>query len=513
MTPLNHGLLEALGPFDADAAVPVDLDRMESRLLVAGVLKTSSDGASLVNDNPATGEQVGVVSDASPEDARAAVAAARLALARTSWSHDPAFRAGCLRQICAALERNAADFRTALVTEIGCPARMTFADQFDYAVAKLAFYADLLSTYAFSESLGDLPTYGAVLQRRIWREPIGVVAAITPWNLPVELMLAKVGGALAGGNAIILKPSPLAPWCATILGRIIAEETDIPAGIVSVLPSARTTTALALTSSPDVDAIAFTGSTQTGEAVMRSASSTLTKVCLELGGKSPAVFLPDADMSSVLPFAAGMALFNAGQSCIMPSRMLVPLERYEECQSLAAEGMGAVRWGDPWSPDTFLGPLISEERRREVMEIVDRSSGQGARVVCGGGPIPGAGFLMEPTLLADPGGDSEAAKREIFGPVVVMTPYRSIEHAVELANDTDFGLAAYVWGASSSEAAHVGRRIRAGMVGINGGQFTSADMPFGGLRRSGIGREWGVAGMEEFLETRTMATRVPLPSK
>ncbi len=513
MSALRQSLLETLGAFEASAAVPVGLDRMESRLMIGGELRPSSDGALLINTNPVTGEQVGEVSDASPDDALAAVAGARRALTGTSWSTDSKFRAACLRQLCSALERNAADFRTALVSEIGCPARMTFADQFDYAVAKLAFYADLLDTYEFSDSLDDLPTYGAVLRRKLWREPVGLVAAITPWNLPVELMLAKVGGALAGGNAIILKPSPLAPWCATILGRVIAEETDIPAGIVAVLPSARLETAQALTSSPDVDAIAFTGSTHTGEAVMRSASSTLTKVCLELGGKSPSIFLPDADLAFVLPFAAGMAMFNAGQSCIMPSRMLVPIEQFDRCLDLAVEGMAAVNWGDPWSPETFMGPLISADRRNEVVGVVRRSAEHGARIVCGGNAIPGPGFFMEPTLIADLDGSSEAARQEIFGPVVVMTPYTSVEHAIELANDTEFGLAAYVWGASAEGAAQVGSRIRAGMVGINGGQFTSADMPFGGMRRSGIGREWGVAGMEEFLETRTMATRIPVATE
>ena len=321
-------------------------------------------------------------------------------------------------------------------------------------------------------------------------------------------MLAKVGGALAGGNAIILKPSPLAPWCATLLGRIIVEETEIPRGLVSVLPSSRTITAQALTSAAGIDAVAFTGSTRTGEQVMRSASSALAKVCLELGGKSPALFLPDVDFSAVLPFAAGMALFNSGQSCIMPSRMLVPEERFEECLSLAADGMNSVSWGDPWSPNTFLGPLISSDRRREVLEIVGRSTGQGARLICGGQSVIGLSYLMEPTLLADVDGSTEASRVEIFGPVVVMTPYRSVDHAVALANDTEFGLAAYVWGGSTERAERVGERIRAGMVGINGGQFTAADMPFGGLRRSGIGREWGVAGMEEFLETRTMSALI-----
>lgn len=511
MNTLVENLLETLGPFRASSAFPVDFDLMEPRLLVGGILRQSSDGELLINYSPATGEQVGEVSDASPADVADAVVAAREALNRTSWSTDQVFRADCLRQLSGALKRNAAVFRTALVTEIGCPVRMTFTDQYEHAVAKLDFYADLLLTYDFNEFLNDISINGATFRRRVWREPIGVVAAITPWNLPVELMLAKIGGALAGGNSIIIKPSPLAPWCATLLGRVIAEETDIPVGLVSVLPSSRVATAQALTSSSRIDAIAFTGSTQTGEQVMRSASSALVKVCLELGGKSPALFLPDTDFSAVLPFAAGMALFNSGQSCIMPSRMLVPEEQFEDCLSLASEGMKNAHWGDPWSPDTFLGPLISDDRRRDVLGIVSRSVDQGARIICGGHLVCGAGHFMEPTLLADEEGSTQASRVEIFGPVVVMTPYRSIDHAVNLANDTEFGLAAYVWGASTDEAQQVGERIQAGMVGVNGGQFTSADMPFGGLRRSGIGREWGVAGMEEFLETRTMSTRLSFP--
>lgn len=193
----------------------------------------------------------------------------------------------------------------------------------------------------------------------------------------------------------------------------------------------------------------------------------------------------------------------------MPSRMLVPEEQYEDCLSLASEGMKNAHWGDPWLPDTFLGPLISDDRCRDVLDIIGRSVDQGARIICGGHLVSGAGYFMEPTLLADADGSTQASRVEIFGPVVVMTPYRSVDHAVNLANDTEFGLAAYVWGSSTNEAQQVGERIQAGMVGVNGGQFTSADMPFGGLRRSGIGREWGVAGMEEFLETRTMSTRLP----
>jgi aldehyde dehydrogenase (NAD+) len=503
---LGQGLLDTLGPAPAAIAAPVPLERLETRLLLGG-LRESSDGGRLVNVNPATGAVVGETFDASPDDARHAVELARTALERSQWMHDHDLRAHCLSQLVAGLWTHGEQMRTALVTEIGCAVRMTYADQMAYAIEKLSFYVDLIGRFPFAEDLPDLTHGTSVTRRSLHRVPVGVVVAISPWNLPLELMLAKVGGALAGGNALVLKPSPLAPWTATTLARVIAEETDIPDGVVSILPSGRLETVEALTTSPGVDAVAFTGSTQTGARVMAAASARVTRVCLELGGKSPSVFLPDAPLEDVLPFAAGMSMFNAGQSCIMPSRFLVPAERYEECLELATVGLTAVSVGDPWSTSTFMGPLITDESRSRVSQLLERSVDAGARIVHGGDSPTGPGYFLSPTLVADADGSTPASREEVFGPVLTMTPYRSTQEALDRANDTDFGLAGYVWSADPDRAAQFGAGIRAGMIGINGGQFTAADMPFGGMRGSGIGREWGRAGLEEFLDWQTRSIR------
>lgn len=503
---LTDALLEALGPAGPQADARVRTEDLYTGLLV-GDLRRASDGRELSVTNPATGEVIGSASDASPDEARAAVECARAAVDSTSWSHDVALRTQCLGQLVDGLQRGVERLRTALISEIGCPVRMTHADQLQYAIDKLAAGIEVMQAYPFVEPLPERTLGGVPVRRAIHRVPVGVVAAITPWNLPLELMLAKVSGALAGGNAIILKPSPLAPWTAAELARIVAEETDIPSGIVAVVTSSRVETVEVLTTSPRVDAVAFTGSTRTGRRVMEAASATVKRVCLELGGKSPSVFLPDAPLADVLPFAAGMAMFNAGQSCIMPSRFLVPRDRLEEAVELAGVGAAAVPAGDPWSAGTFLGPLITDQHRVEVQRIVDDSVGAGARVAAGGSALPGPGYGYAPTILVDEHGTSPASREEIFGPVVTMTPYRDVEHALELANSTEFGLAGYVWSADVAAAEAFGSRIAAGMIGVNGGMFTDADMPFGGVKSSGIGREWGRAGLEEFLDWQTRAVR------
>lgn len=486
-----------------EIAVP----RGESRLLINGALIDTS--RRLTTTNPTTGQPLAAVSDADPEHAEAAVIAARRAFDTTDWSTNIALRQECLRQLQTALRDNADEFRAALVAEIGCARRMTYADQYDYAVNKLGFFAELLDSYSFQQTLDPEPQFGAVLHKSIERVPVGVVSAITPWNLPVELILAKVGGALAAGCTMVVKPSPLSPWAGTILGRLIAEHTEIPAGVINIIVSSRLDVAQYLTTAPGIDAVAFTGSTQTGRAVMAAASSGLKRVSLELGGKSASIILDDVDIAATLPVVAGMACFNAGQSCIMPSRLLVPANRYDEAVAAAEYGMSEVPVGDPASLGTFMGPLISSAQRDRVDALVRTVTGEGGRVVTGGGAVEGPGWFYRPTLVAGAGETATVTCEEVFGPVVTVLPYRDVDDAVRIANDSEFGLAGYVWSGDTARAATVARRLRVGMTGINGGMFTGADMPFGGMKSSGMGREWGVEGLEEFLDARTMAVRVP----
>ncbi|UOY02262.1 aldehyde dehydrogenase family protein [Blastococcus sp. PRF04-17] len=289
--------------------------------------------------------------------------------------------------------------------------------------------------------------------------------------------------------------------------RLVAEETDIPAGVLNVVHSSDHSLGAQLTADPRVDAISFTGSTATGRKVMAAAADQLKRVHLELGGKSPSIVLDDADLERVVPLAAALGCFNAGQSCILPSRLLVPAARLEECLELAAFGMASVPVGDPFDESTFMGPLVSATHRDRVLAALSSGLEQGGRVVVGGGVHPDfdRGFYVQPTLVASAPEDGSLVQEETFGPIVVVQAYEDVDDAVRIANGTPFGLAGYVWSEDEDRARGVAGRIRAGMIGINGGQFTGGDMPFGGVGASGLGREWGVAGLEEFLELKTVA--------
>ena len=488
-------LLSLLAEVPPDAPPVTDTPiRGEARLLIGGELTGSSDGKTFENVDPATGEPIGEAADGTLEDMSRAIGAARDAFDKTGWATDPTLRARCLRQLQAAMAEERETLRRDLVAEIGCAVRMTYGDQLDRPIEKLGFYADIAESYEYTEQIG-----GALLVK----EPVGVVGAITPWNIPIELDLAKVGAALAAGCTVVLKPSPLSPWSATHLGRLAVEKSDLPPGVFNVVSSSSNEVAALLTTDPRVDAVAFTGSTATGKRVMAAAAETVKRVMLELGGKSANVILEDADLEGIVPLAASFACFNAGQSCILPSRLLVPERHADRCVELAAEGLRNVPWGDPTDPGNFMGPLISEAQRERVEGMVERAK-ESARLVSGGGRAGERGAYFEPTLFADVEPDSELAREEVFGPVLAVLAYRNEDHAVELANDTVYGLAGYVWGGDVEHATGVARRLRAGMVGVNGGSFIGADLPFGGRGQSGIGREWGVAGFEEFLELKTI---------
>lgn len=484
------------------AEVPEDAPPLAGRavhgaplLLVGGELVPATGGATMPVVDPARGETIGDAADGALADMDRAIGAARRAFDTTAWATDAALRARCLRQLQAGLAAERETLRRDLVAEIGCVVRMTYGDQLDGPIEKLGFYADIAEGYGYEASVGEA---------LLLREPLGVVGAITPWNIPLELELAKVGAALAAGCTVVLKPSPLSPWAGTHLGRIAAERTELPPGVLNVVSSASNEVAALLTTDPRVDAVAFTGSTTTGKKVMAAAAGTVKHVMLELGGKSANVILDDADLEQIVPLAASFACFNAGQSCILPSRLLVPERHADRCVELAAEGLRNVPWGDPADPGNFMGPLISEAQLERVEGIVDRAR-TSARLVVGGGRVDrGGGHWFEPTLFADVPRDSELAQEEVFGPVLAVIPYRDEDDAVEAANDTVYGLAGYVWSGDPEHGTAVARRLRTGMVAVNGGSFIGADLPFGGRRQSGIGREWGVAGFEEFLDLKTV---------
>ncbi|MCU0267226.1 MAG: aldehyde dehydrogenase [Acidimicrobiales bacterium] len=482
--------------------------RGEERLLIGGELVGASDGSTYPVVNPATESVLGVAADAGAADCDAAVAAARAAFDATDWSTNLELRVRCLRQLHAALERNAEELRATIVAEVGCPVMLTHSAQLDIPVSGVGWVADLAERYQWETDLGVLDLFGIPARRTLRREAAGVVAAITPWNFPMQINLAKVAPALAAGCTAVLKPAPDTPWTAAVLGRIVAEETDLPPGVVNIVTSSRNEIGQQLAEDMRVDVVSFTGSTATGRKVMVAGATNLKRVFLELGGKSASVVLDDADLGSALGNAAFQITTNAGQGCAITTRLLVPRSRYDEALDSLVGILGTFPYGDPTDPGNLMGPLISERQRQRVLGYIETGVREGARLAMGGGVpehLP-TGFYVEPTVLADVDPDATVAQEEIFGPVLAVIPYDGgDDEAVAIANNSVYGLSGAVFSASPERARAVANRIRTGTLAVNGAPYYGPDAPFGGYKQSGIGREMGVLGFEEYLEAKTLA--------
>ncbi|MEG8177217.1 aldehyde dehydrogenase [Nocardia terpenica] len=476
-------------------------------LLIGGKLVPGGAGVFDTVD-PATERVLGHAADADAADLDAAVAAARAAFDDTDWPRAPAFRARCLRQLRDALRGHLEELREITIAEAGAPRMLTGGPQLETPIGDLGWFADLAESYCWDTDLGTARPMGIRSGRTLHREPIGVVGAITPWNFPHQINLAKLGPALAAGATVVLKPAPETPWCAACVGAIIATETDIPAGVVNIVTTSDHGLGARLVEDPRVDMISFTGSTRTGRAVMASAAATVKKVFLELGGKSACIVLDDADIAAASRYAAFSVCVHAGQGCALTTRLLVPRAAHDEAVAAAAKAMAALVPGDPNEAGTVCGPLISERQRARVERYLDIARAEGGTVVTGGGRTAGRdrGYFVEPTLIAGLPNGSTVAQEEIFGPVLVVIPHDGDADAVRLANDSRYGLSGAVWGADPDRIRTVVRGLRTGTVGVNGGIWYSADAPFGGYKQSGIGRELGVAGFEEYLQTKLVAT-------
>ncbi|MFF4235076.1 aldehyde dehydrogenase [Actinomadura geliboluensis] len=475
-------------------------------LLLDGRLVPGTGGA-FETINPATEEVLGTAADAAPADMDRAIDAARRAFDETGWATDHAFRARCLRQLRDGLRRRADELRDLTIREVGAPRFLTFGAQLDAPVDDLGWFADLVESYAWERDLGRAEPMGMASHRRVRREAAGVVGAVTPWNFPHQINLAKLGPALAAGNTVVLKPAPDTPWCAAVLGEVIAEETDIPAGVVNVVTSSDHGLGAQLTRDPRVDLVSFTGSTTTGREVMASAAGTLKRVFLELGGKSAFIVLDDADLRAACSYAAFSGVAHAGQGCAITTRILVPRERYAEAAEITAGTLAKLGVGDPQDDRTICGPVISARQRERIEGYLELAVEEGGSFACGGGRPEGRdkGFWIEPTLITGLTNEARAAREEIFGPVLVLLPHDGDDDAVRIANDSPYGLSGAVHGGDVERARAVARRLRTGTVSVNGGVWYSADVPFGGYKQSGIGREMGVAGFEEYLETKAIA--------
>ncbi|WP_067864893.1 aldehyde dehydrogenase family protein [Nocardia shimofusensis] len=472
------------------------------RLLIDG--RRVETGDTLASLNPATGEVYGYAPEAGVAEVDSAVAAARRAFDATDWPRDHELRARCLRQLYQALRDHVEELRELTIAEVGATRILTHGNQLETPFEIVRYYAELLDGYEWSEDLGPVEIRGQKHQRWVEKEAAGVVAAISAYNYPHQLALAKLAPALAAGCTVVLKGAPDTPLSTLALGEIIAEHTDIPAGVVNVLASSDVEVGKRMTTHPDVDVVSFTGSTPVGKQIMAAAGQTLKKVFLELGGKSALILLDDADYRTAAQFAAFSVVTHAGQGCALTTRLLVPRADHDEIAQLVAANFAHVSYGDPGDPKTYMGPLISERQRDKVDALVRRAVAEGATLVTGGEKVD-PGFFYTPTLLANVDPDSEIAQEEVFGPVLAMIPYDDVDDAVRIANNSIYGLSGGVFGADAERARSVARRIRTGTFSINGGNYFHPDAPFGGYKQSGIGREMGRAGLEEFLESKTLA--------
>src|SRR4051812_48076908 len=345
----------------------------ELRMLIDGKLVEGETGKTFDNINPATEEVIGQVADATAADMEHAIQAARTAFDTTDWATNHAFRKEAILQLQTALESEQEELRAELVAEVGCPVLITYGPQLDAPLREaLRWPAEQIETFPWSRSIGRKDAFGmgTETERKVWKEPIGVIGVIVPWNFPIEIILNKLGPVLAMGNTLVLKPAPDTPWNATRIGRLIAEHTDIPPGVVNIVVSSDHLVGEVLTTSPLVDMVAFTGSTATGRRIMAAAAPTLKPVFLELGGKSINLVLDDADMASSMA-GAGFVCFHAGQGCAMPTRLMVPRARYDECVELATAAFAGVTYGDPTDAGNIMGPVVSEKQRDRVLGYIE----------------------------------------------------------------------------------------------------------------------------------------------
>src|SRR6202048_1928185 len=443
----------------------------EHRMLIDGQLSAAQDGKTFQNINPATEEVLGDVTDGSRADAERAVAAARRAFDATDGGRDHEGRKKSLLQLQQALEAEREEMRAELIAEAGCPVLLTYGPQLDAPVNEAVKWpAEQISEFPWKRSRGEKDPFGwgMLASREVWKEPIGVVGVIVPWNFPLEITLNKLGPVLAMGNTCVIKPAPDTPYNATRLGRLIAEHTDIPPGVVNIVTSSDHSVGEVLTKSPDVDMVAFTGSTATGRKIMEGAASTLKTTFLELGGKSGTIGLDDAGRPPAVGSAAAVCT-HAGQGCAISTRLLVPRSRYQEAVDIVTESMKNVGYGDPNDPANLQGPQVSKRQQERVLGYIDKGRTEGAKLAVGGGVpkhLP-KGFFVEPTLFIDVDNTMTIAQEEIFGPVLVVILFEDDEDAVRIANESNYGLSGGVVSASEERGTAIARRIRTGSISVN----------------------------------------------
>ena len=451
--------------------------------------------------NPATEEISGRIALGSAADVDKAVKAARKAFAKWSTTTREE-RLNLLQRIADEYQKRTPDLAAAITEEMGAPASLANGFQVGLGSGHLNTAIEILKDFKFEEQRGAT---------MIVKEAIGVCGLITPWNWPMNQIAVKVFPALATGCTVILKPSEVAPYSAQIFTEIL-HAAGVPAGVFNLIQGDGPGAGTAMSAHPDIDMISFTGSTRAGVDIARTAAPTVKRVAQELGGKSPNIVLDDADFAKHVAAGVNGMMGNSGQTCSAPSRMLVPKSRMDEAIRIAKDVASKVTVGDPKS-DIVIGPVVSKNQFDKIQTLIQKGIDEGAALVAGGAGRPDGlkkGYYVKPTVFANVRNDMTIAREEIFGPVLVIIGYDNVDQAVQIANDTEYGLAGFVYGADLEKARAVARRLRAGWISINDGFDFCA--PFGGYKKSGNGREWGEFGFHEYLETKAMLGYAPVPT-
>ena len=465
------------------------------RLYLSGTWVDSTGSATVPVVDPSTEDVIGAVPEGTREDVDRAVRAARDAF--PAWAATPrAERAEYLQRLHDGLAKRAEEIAETISRDVGTPMRISSRIQAALPQTDVSTYVEILTADEPEEKVGN---------SLVVREPVGVVAAITPWNYPLHQITAKIAPALAAGCTVVLKPSEVAPLVVRQLFEAI-DEAGFPAGVVNLVHGLGPSIGEALAGHEDVDMVSFTGSVRAGSRVAELAARTVKKVTLELGGKSANVLLDDADFGGAVKMGVANAFLNGGQTCTAWTRLVVPADRQEEVLELAKAAAEGFVPGDPLDPKTKLGPVVSGAQRDRVRRYISTGIAQGARLVTGGVGAPEgreAGFYVAPTVFGDVDPDSTIAQEEIFGPVLSVIPYRDEEDALAIANNSAYGLHGAVWSADQDRALAFARKVRTGQIDVNGGAY-NAYAPFGGFKRSGVGREMGRPGLEEYQEIKSI---------
>jgi len=483
----------------------------DALLYIDGVVRPAAGEKTYDNICPWTGEVIGQAADASAADVEAAIAAARRAFDETDWPQQHARRHELLQAYSELLFANRERLVEIARLEAGASIGAASRAQVDWALSGMNDLLDCFSSLTWEEDRGRRTNDGVDSQRTVLYEPIGLVGAITPWNVPLYVNIGKVIAALLAGCTVVLKPAPDTPLMGAVMGEL-AQQAGFPPGVFNVITSGDPAMAgEMLVADPRVDVISFTGSTAVGKHIMEKGAATLKRVFLELGGKSANIILDDAP-DFAIKVMMSMVIFHAGQGCAYPTRLLVPRSRYDEAVQALQMSYGAIaeKWGDFDDPTQVMGPVISRRQQERVMGYIELGQQEGARLLAGGKTRPdkGGGFFIEPTCFVDVSNDMRIAQEEIFGPVLVVIPFEDDEDAIRIANDSDYGLGGAITSGDTERAMRVARRVRTGTLSINGGMSITGDLPFGGVKSSGMGREWGREGIEEFRQSKAIAIKV-----